>query len=929
MRKSIILTFLFLGSYIVSMGMVLPTIGMPSAADRMNTNDTIPIESLQQGGKKVDYPSFGNGTGGIVEVWSTGKYNKEEKGTFKTQTATVNKQTNSITGIDTNGQVLLHPGGTEDSLLIWQNDTVFFSIDSKLSTSNPSAIMLCKPGAKSGGFRHVGGMLQLKFDCNIPTGSKRIVIEADSATIISGAFYVVLGKPEFEMKPLWGSSATSVSITSSTEKVFIPLPCNKYKTLRVAFEDANGKDLAVSLIKDVEIKRANITTVTLKEFDSDLECSKVHLDRMILSQRGRVINEDALHHYFEVFTKDPTPLSGHTVFEGINGFMHNSVNVLHYLRYGQWQPQIHTRHLDFKYRDQPSNPYWDFPAELELSPGENRFHPHAIVYRQCGNSPRSSKYVSGRYETVWLYIKTYTCDFDYKYFTQNDTLCGYVPDWDLKWGDESESYIDWEFKVDGDENSKVTNRIKDRKAHKKDNHLKHELNMGGSKGIHFWAIATDRIEDYLIVKHGTVRYQAVTVYRKTNGNVKYREATSDPHKFTTDIIGIDETVQRQVNGDLEFKGFFKTAFVRSFGDSIQFYPEYFDGMERGFIIVTEDEYKKANGKPSNIKSNKHISPSKSGEEFKCVVSGLDPKKKYYVWAYLQIKDRQTEDYLFLSDPVIYPQGDGIFADLPSLWDGYIGTLYPYAEDYINKYRHIKTGADYGNMQDAEKALMQKYKEVEDICDAKTKLLATNGVNGPIPFTMEEGLPFTIVEPIKCEIETPPSLFEDISLYEGSIVKVKTTPLNYSFAFDAASVIKQYPLVYLAGAKLKIKLLSLDFDPVMVLGRPLGDFYRFYAEIPGNGPLGMSHVGFAQSELIDMKGKKPGDVIEVKFFILGWGPKEVVDQMKSIKFVKKDPYKAFKPEDKITSGRLGDFPIDPYIDWMDEWYETIKKKKGLK
>lgn len=72
-----------------------------------------------------------------------------------------------------------------------------------------------------------------------------------------------------------------------------------------------------------------------------------------------------------------------------------------------------------------------------------------------------------------------------------------------------------------------------------------------------------------------------------------------------------------------------------------------------------------------------------------------------------------------------------------------------------------------------------------------------------------------------------------------------------------------------------------------------------------------------------ENRKPGDIVDVQMIIVGWGPREVVDQMKSLVFTAESPYKQY--ETWVKAGHPGDFPQDPIIDAMDEWYESLKKR----
>ena len=879
-------------------------------------SDPIRIEPLRQQGK-IDNSPFESIEGKQINIWATQKRSKDKEETLNILKAQFNVQGIPLNGKEEDNSVLLFPGGVQDSLLVWQDDTVFFSVDSHLANSHSPSIMLCSPGTVRHEMRHLGGVLHLKYESKQLEDGQRIVVEADSSHILSGLFYATLGASELQMTAISGSSSKSVEVSSLSKEVYIPMPCGDYKELVIYIENSNGDVLASYDFENIIIERGSITTKSLPKEKKDgkgIISKRARIEKLYLYQHGNCINPSK----HEVQTKDPESLSAKTEFsDEVVGLLHNKVHVTHLnCRYNPITFNHYVRYLSNEKSYSPKDSYWHFPAELKLNPGENRFRPTAIVLKKNGKS-NSSQYITGPTEKVWLFIKTYTCDFDYKNFAQQDTLCGYVPEWNTrKLG--SESYIDWEFKPNDDEAQKVTNRIKDLFAHKKDNHLKHPLNLPGSRQISFWTAATERVEDYLVVKHGVARYQAVTVYRKTDGSVKYREATSEPRSFTTDIIEIDRKVNRQNDGSLEFTGRFRTGFIRSFGESIKFEPSYFDGKERGFIVVAEEEYKQANNKICNISKNKHVSKSKSGEEFKCVISDIDPSKRYYIWSYLQIGN-----YLFLGDPVRYPEEDGIFGDLPALYDPYTSYLAPFANDYVDKYYisdKNNTGRAYGDMKDAEKRLRDVYEELRDKVESKSAHATTVDY---LRYSTEEDLPYTIIEPIEYGIGGGYSIFEEIPLYNGLFLDVSMGLLNIIDA-EPVSVIKQYPMVYAAMGKMKIQLKSLEQNNSL-LGR-LSGVMPINGYVPGNGPDGKRLCRL--SGIASIAGKKPGDIVDALVVIIGWGPREIVDQMRSVVFTKEDPDKD-KANKSITIKRLGSFPHCPCVDWMDEWYEAMKVKYANK
>ncbi len=865
----------------------------------------IQVEALLEKGKKSDYKPLGQGNGGTVELWSATKATADGTVTSQTLQATLCNDGFGLTGIDATGQVLLTPVGADDSLLVWQGDQIIFSIDEHQHYAKPSATMVLSPGLGSNVLMHLGGMLHLKMDKDL-TGSK-IVVETDTAHIIAGVFCLSAKEAMPQMKALWGVNLKSVDLDASLHDAYVPLPCGKYPSMRISLLDNSGSELQAFHFSDVTIERASITTLNLENLEAKAEggatCSRPKIQRLQLFQRGVHINSTGN----VSVTQDTTSLSSHTVFSGAAGMWQNQVHVSHFLcNRNPVTFRHYWRYANRNKRNDPEDSYWDFPAILQLSPGENRFHPAAIAFNQCGTQ-QNLKFIKAKPEIVWLYIKTYTCDFSYKGLTRNDSLCGYVPEWNRTWN-SSESVIDWEFQPSDGGSEAVSNRLTYRTAHRKDNHLKFPLSLQGVKQMPLWTAASYGCDGYYIVKHGVVKYQAATVYRYTSGAVRHIEATESDKRFTTDILEIDQTVAKNSTNELEFTSRFKTSYILSFGDSIDFNSSYFDGYERGLLIYEEEEFKKANNQFTAINRHKHLSRTKGGEEFKCVVTDLDERKTYNVWAYLQIGD-----YLFISEPVRYPLQEGIFADLPACFDPYTPRIQPYVDQYVEMYRKALTSdIAFTELQNYEKELFGKYQEITNECEKKVR----NHVDfeETIPYTVEEGLSYEIVSPIKKAFAVPPDIFEEIPLDEifpgAAIRAIGTKPV---------ALLMQHPMVYCAAVRFKIKILNMNYPPTKFLGLiDIPGLLTVHAYVPGNGPDGKS-IGYTHLGYVSMLDKKPGDIVDVQMIIVGWGPREVVDQMKSLVFSVESHYKQYE------TWLRSDNPLkDPFFKMMEEWYKSQKQ-----
>ena len=904
--------------FIAQRGAAAVTINNKAWSMAATDDESVIVKPLKHQGKTSSYSPLGKSSVSGLDIWTTTQRGKELEGNLKILKAIPDEQGFHISGQNLKGKVLLYPGGVEDSLLIWDGDSLLFSVDSHLENSHPAAIMFCHYGASSREMKYLGGMLHLKYESDQLHDGNRIVIETDSAHMISGIFSVALEAQEPEMKAINGSPEMYVNVSPSSKEAYFPIPCGNYKGLKVYCEDAKGIVLAEYHLEGFKIQRGCITTITIPQ---DKEKGKVtiqraELDKLKLKQRGAFINNGT----HECETKDTTSLSASMSFSRATGLFHSKIQVFHHNSlYTSSTQNIYYRNYNREKRNSIYDSYWSYPPILELNPGENIFYPSAIVFRKNGNS-ETSQFVRGPKETVWLYIKTYTCDFDYKNFTKKDTLCGYVPEWKASkgsWKMGAESYIEWEFKADNAGTDKVTDRIKEQvSAQHKDNHLRHSLNHRGIKEIFFWDAISDRIEEYQVVKRGVTSFQAVTVYRKNGtGSIKHKEATGKPKKFTTDIIEIELPAKKQEDGSLEFTGRFRTSYILSFGDSIKFDVSYFNGYERGFIIITEEEYKQSGGKLVNISKNKHVSTSKSGDEFKCVIPYN--QEKYYIWAYLQIGK-----YLFLSGTSRYAseEGRGIFADLPAIIDPFTSYIAPFADNYISQYRLCNkrnSGVTFWDVQKAEKLLGEKYNELQK-WEENSAYAATGVILENLPYSTEEGLPYKIIEPIKYIISTcNAEIFEDININKGRWPSIFMNIFSYIDAHPA-SVIKQYPMIYFATAKMKIQILNKEAFPRYLIPGTV----RIFGYVPGNGPDGikLGRVGgFTQ-----INGKNNGDIVDATVLIVGWGPREIVEQMQRVVFTKEDPDKD-KQDPKIGWSSISKFPIIPHIDWMDDWYEAIKVK----
>ena len=219
---------------------------------------------------------------------------------------------------------------------------------------------------------------------------------------------------------------------------------------------------------------------------------------------------------------------------------------------------------------------------------------------------------------------------------------------------------------------------------------------------------------------------------------------------------------------------------------------------------------------------------------------------------------------------------------------------------------------FTELQNYEKELFGKYQEITNECEKKVR----NHVDfeETIPYTVEEGLSYEIVSPIKKAFAVPPDIFEEIPLDEifpgAAIRAIGTKPV---------ALLMQHPMVYCAAVRFKIKILNMNYPPTKFLGLiDIPGLLTVHAYVPGNGPDGKS-IGYTHLGYVSMLDKKPGDIVDVQMIIVGWGPREVVDQMKSLVFSVESHYKQYE------TWLRSDNPLkDPFFKMMEEWYKSQKQ-----
>ena len=797
---------------------------------------------------------------------------------------------------------------------IWLNDTLLFNIPEEQNTPKGCSIMLWAPsqlqGSKS--FMHLTGMLHIKLNSEIIASLANIEIIVDSDKALSGLFAVDINGTSLKLKEIIPAYSVNVGYEDSSADVYVPVSPGTFKDLKVVLLDHEGNDICDYNFTNVCVDRGCVTTLSLTSKDKTFSCNRTKIKKFCV--------DTSFCDWPEVEeTRNPSPVKAQVVFD------ENAVDLFRVSMTGfHWLPQPHHtlyRHYIKSQRDLKNemDVYGNITVDfdnVELFPGHNAF------FRTCSSPTiKMSLFVHSKKRVINLFLPTYTCCFDYKEFARSDSLCSSIPEWDIKKWRAPVVTAEWKFSSEAGkqvEGKLHPYQIADPSLYPKDNHYRIPLRD-------FWERITIDKEGYHIVLPGTVEYQLSSRYVLPDRI--HKEKSGEKKKFTTDIISFDNA-KRQSDGSVIFTGSFNEGYVKSFCEDIKFSPSYFNGFERGVIVIEKEKYRGNGSLPHDIARYKHLSSIKSGAEWKCSVKNLEKGKEYYVWTYLLVNGR-----LFLSgvksskefskdqdNKEIGNKDSRIFEKWPQLYKPFVPELLDLSSKYIDAYRKVNGTTGYvptmKAKREAEKVLMDKCREIaksfgEDSCDV-TPFFKT------IPYTVEGELPYTIEGTVnKAGILLPYAMFEpdENKPKEGDVIKV-----NF-FRIRKGTILKQYPLVFMAYIDFKIKIKRIDSNIINI-----------YAYVPGSGPDGkrlgyVDPISYASEYgsiggVIETKGKKVGDIIQVGAFIYGWGTPEMLDSMKSLTFTSKD-YDADRR--KVVYQTTAKFPNNPLIDWMDEWYDRLKIK----
>lgn len=777
---------------------------------------------------------------------------------------------------ETLNHVLLYPSTLSDGSL-QSGDTVSFTIPDYQEEIQGQPLMIYRG---KGRFEQLCGMLQLDISEELLRGVGTLTVEVDTMHYVAGMCSVKLSSPDLELTPLAPSQSLTVDVSASGHVVCLPIPAGKYEELKVILGDEN-EEVGIYEFKDVRIERGYVTKLSITP-NKGSKCDKVGSPETQLRD-GTI-------------TYDPSPIGVDVLFgANVVRLWHARLQTFHNLPGEPVMPKSY--HIIYDHRNKSKmDVYGRFSAHfdnVELFPGYNGFYSSGIVMRNCsvipdGTDYELSKFVRATGKTLKLFLKTYTDPFDYKLFVQRDSLGGYVPEWNKpKWHAPITS-VCWKFHplYSKETLERTYTRWLDRSI-QDDNHFKLPL-------VDFWERCCVKKDVYKIVRRGVVDFQTATVYTGLYPDKTHWEWSEDPCSFSTDIVGIDPNAQQQSNGMVMFTGrlgISAETMAKLKGKKPIFKSSYFDGYERGFIVIDAEDYKASDNLPEQIEKNKHVCKAKSGDTFTCDISGLDKNKTYYIWAYLQIDEDALSHYLFVSSRGVYPTPEGgIFGNVPSLYKESLPQLTTLTKNYIDEYKLYSSKK--GNKKD-DSGVNAAYQALVDYYTQVNRAVGFSGCDTEgqtIPYVTEGDLPYTIVSPVrKLGIGGPPEIFQPIGEYILTDIPLAAVKLAIYASFcNPVTMIDELPLYNIAIAQVDIRIdriESTDNGITKICEALSGNETSFYMpniHVSEMGADGKSH-NFIHVMAIPTKELKVGDVVTIKFLINGWGSVETLDNMRSLVF----------------------------------------------
>lgn len=819
-------------------------------------------------------------------------------------------------------QLLDSEKGVSDIVPIWVGDTLQF----RMPAEQPSVFGLPPMigNVNSGKINHLFGVLHIGFDSKGIEKVGKVVFQVDSTQAIAGLFKVVLNR-ERSLTAQLPENELSVDLHSSTD-VFVPIPKGNYKDIVMLMYDNSNKLFCSESFKNVEINAGEVTeflNIKISDQDGDQDGRCIVPSLGTFSVNDNYIDWPSFNieklglplfdinnikwgsgPFYDkygamIVLDDPSPVTSQMTFNNTTKIKRAWLGAYNYLP--KRSVGVNTYHKGLYELKGKTSVNFDY---VEIYPGINLYSGGAIV----GNLCRNSKYVSTRDRALILYLKTKTCCFDYKEFARWDSLCGEIPKWNReKWGVPLTRF---EYKLiptrvisDYEQENKGFILLDINRNISKDKHFKGEIKM------EWFSMATEG--GMSVIRPGIVEYRAATGYDLIDEFVfvpSKESITDDWQRFTTDIIDLKKTYKKGNNGSCTFTGFFKEEEIKLLCDDINFSCTYFDGFERGVIVLDIKEYGDLIYPTRNFRSHMYKSQDRSGKSFKTVVNNLRTDKTYKVWSYLLINNK-----LFLSDGK-YLFRNTIFGRLSQLYKPYIKNFVEPAEEYVKAGKKwLENGGGNLNADFVEKGkkLGDEFKKVAT--QFNFKMDDPTLKNRIISHSIEPDLPYEVVSPVtELGVLVPPYMFDELN---GS------QPQNFYFS-HSYNIMKQFPLVFTAFIKFDIKLKR----------KVPNDLLTIFAYVPGNGPDGL-HLGYVWPigdspnnglfPIIPVKNRKIGEPFSVGAFVFGWGTPELLDQMRTIVFSNSDYTRKYQ---KFTLKQGARYILENHkIDWMDGWYAKAKEE----
>lgn len=821
---------------------------------------------------------------------------------------------------------LFSPGETETTVYL-EHDSLYFSFPDSTSLHEPFIPMIYRESLTGDSLQHLCGVLHLVFDQGQlnPVSKIGIYVDGEEQKPIAGTFLVDLRKKPF--RPICIDSVYAVEINVPTDPgkdLYLSVPENIYRNFTLLLFGIDEKISGQYELSNITIKRGHVTEIPVhssspRDPDPPIqdtlyiyipvpkpevrhprhapECIPPSIKELIIKSK-------------EV-THDPSPVSGSILFSHTDEVIRARIDVFH---------GTSNKHESYiKYKDELSGSVDMFTGQdkadfdgLELRPGLNIFTARATVYSSCLNK---RVYIHTKYKQrkkVKLFFKTKTCPYDYKYFYRNDSLCGYVEKWNkAKWG-RPDCRIEWRWESDPGEIKREMKGVIHCRTFYDNNHFKGALHWFED------GAASIKHGNYRIALRGKIYYRAMTYY-KIPHEKSHREEGEELN-FSTDLIRMKYVEKEDFleDGSVRLTGFFNPELGR---ENI-FHSSYFDGYERGFIIVPATVFHGGEVTlPKNVDQYKHVCPNTTGDQFTYTWTGRDPKQVYHVWTYLRMGN-----ILFLHggapQELSSPKNEeGIFGELPNFYKPYLKKLVAMS-DACEKATSMK---EKTNILNQAKAYYQTQVP-------SGEALARKEYGKDIKFQTEGTLPYEIISVKKVSIHTPPESYE--LAYEENIVNNAFIHLveAHIYVTDPVILFQQFPLFLVANIEIKLRLNDLNAIKHGVLLIP--------CYVPGtNGPDG-KQLGYIIDDSfglggtaiqIDVSKHQAGDEITVYADVCGWGTPDMLNSMRSITFTDKpDKLNRFYQLLNDTNSRklITDEDIVKAIQKNDPWFH-VKKQEFMK